>query len=147
MAIKYGFKIISKDTVFDDLLNRGYNWADANQVAYDQLAGLIQQHHDKNLNLIVDLGLAHTPYYEKFLSKMSLELRSIKQFLFVCSDDLIWMSRISERIGDLNAPPNQDFASVDSAYKHYKKYDIYPLTGEKVVDSILSLQMMTMTIE
>ena len=57
------------------------------------------------------------------------------------------MSRISERIGNSNGPPNQDFASVDSAFMHYDKYDMYPLTGEKVVDSVLSLQAMTKTIE
>ena len=74
------FTVISKDSVFDELLKQGLDWDTANSLAYDKLADTIQEYYDMDLNVIVDLGLAHTPYFTKFFNKMKLDLQKVKMF-------------------------------------------------------------------
>lgn len=84
-------EIISKDSVFDILLNEGYSWADANGVAYDKLTSIIQEYHDVNKSIIVDIGLAHTENFNQFMSKMDLRLNITKKCLFTCSNNQEWV--------------------------------------------------------
>ena len=136
-----GFQRISKDDLFDELLNQGVEWTEANTLSYDKLAEFIQKHHDMDCDLIVDIGLAHTPYFSEFLSKMNLDMNHVKLFLFTCSKDDIWEDRIASRIKSPEGP-NQLFKSVNEAVEHYEKYDIYKLADETMIDSALSVEAM-----
>jgi len=133
LSQRLDIEVITKDTVFDLLLSEGCSWDDANAITYDKLASLIQEKHDANQSVIVDLGLAHTPYFDQFLSKMTLSNK--KKFLFDCSNTEVWAKRIQERI-DNPAGPNQAFTSVEHAFNHYKKYDILAHSDEIIIDSI-----------
>lgn len=135
------FSVISKDLIFDELLNCGNDWATANAMAYDALANAIQKAHDLNEDLVVDIGLAHTPYYLNFLSKMILDERRVKKFLFICSDEDLWRARI---VGRIKAPdaPNQGFKSFDEAKCHYQNYEIVKLDDEVEIDSAMSFESM-----
>jgi len=138
---KVGYDIISKDSIFDELLIQGLDWDNANSITYNELANKIQNFHDSNNNVILDIGLSHTPSFVHFLSKMNLNKNNIKQFLFVCSEDDLWEARILKRI---NSPegPNQSMKSVEEAKNHYGKYTIEKLQEESEVDSALSLTVM-----
>lgn len=131
-------EIVSKDSVFDLLLEEGYSWNDANDTAYDKLVSIIQKNHDNGDDVIVDIGMAHTEYFEQFMSKMTLCVKKTKKFLFICSDDKEWEERINKRI--LNSDvPNQAFKSIEEAKKHYEKYNIIPQNNEVIIDSALSI--------
>lgn len=136
-----GCEVISKDKFFDALLLEGYSWEKANSIAYDKLADYIQKYHDSGKNLVVDVGLAHTPYFNQFLAKMNLDDKNRVLFLFICSDNEVWKQRIKRRIESPEAP-NQTFKSTDEAMAHYEKYNIYELEDEILVDSILTLSEM-----
>ncbi len=136
-----GFITISKDEVFDELLNQGIEWDSANSLTYNKLAETIQRHHDEGFDAIVDIGLAHTPYFSKFLSKMNLGKGNVKFFLFVCSKGDLWEKRIAHRIRSPEAP-NQFFKSINEAIEHYSKYNIYTLSDEIEIDSALSVEAM-----
>lgn len=140
LKINHNFSVISKDIVFDELLKRGNDWATANAMAYDALANAIQRAHDLSEDLIVDIGLAHTPYFINFLSKMSLDERRVKQFLFICSDEDLWRARI---VGRIKAPeaPNQGFKSFEEAKCHYQNYEIVKLDDEIEIDSAMPLDV------
>jgi predicted ABC-type ATPase len=139
------FIVISKDEVFDDLLKQGFDWETANSLTYDELARMIQHYYDKDLNVIVDLGLAHTPYFTKFLEKMTLNLQRVRMFLFVCKSNEIWEERIAKRVGSPKSP-NQAFKSIEGAKQHYEAYEIYPLSNEIEIDSGLSIEIITQKI-
>ena len=133
------FRSISKDSVFDELLKQGLDWDTANSLAYDKLADTIQEYYDMDLNVIVDLGLAHTPYFTKFFNKMKLDLQKVKMFLFICGCNEIWEERIAKRV-NLPKSPNQAFKSVNEAIQHYEAYQIYKLSNEIEIDSALSIE-------
>ncbi|MCH4886229.1 ATP-binding protein [Acidaminobacter sp. JC074] len=133
---KMGISVISKDTVFDDLLLKGISWDDANRITYDTLAEKIQAAHDAGEDLIVDIGLSHTPYYRNFLSMM--KLKHVKHFLFMC-DDHIWKERMVKRIQNPQGP-NQTFKSVSEAKEHYSKYHIVPISGEVCLEGSRPLE-------
>lgn len=138
---KYGYQVMSKDTIFDKLLNQGVEWAEANSITHEKLADEIQRKYDFNSNLIVDIGLSHTPYFIEFFNKMDLNPSKVKLFLFTCSNDEVWSKRMQERIISPEGP-NQAFESVQQAFEHYGKYTIEPLSNEVVIDSALSLDIM-----
>lgn len=135
------FKVVSKDSMFDALLIQGLDWSTANTLAYDKLAESIQVCHDRELDIIVDLGLAHTPYFTKFFNKMKLDFEKVRLFLFVCGNNEIWEERISKRV---NSPefPNQAFESISDATRHYDAYHIQKLSYEIEIDSALSIEAM-----
>jgi uridine kinase len=139
IAQEMGFYYISKDMIFDQLLNDGWSWDHANERAYDHLIKSIQTMFSEGRVVVLDLGLAHTPYYLHFLEKLNI-IQTMK-FLFVCSDDKRWEERIQRRI-EKPQGPNQAFKSVEEARLHYEKYQIVPLEDELVVDSIQSIQEM-----
>ncbi|MCK8060275.1 MULTISPECIES: AAA family ATPase [unclassified Fusibacter] len=136
IANQHDIAVLDKDSVFDKLLNEGVDWETANNTTYDRLVQDIQWHHDNNIPAIVDIGLSHTPFFEGFLKKMSLSADKVRLFLFTCSDDLVWESRILARIENPEGP-NQCIWSTVSAHEHYAKYDIYPLEGENIIDSVV----------
>lgn len=113
----------------------------SNAMVYDALANAIQMAHDLNEDLVVDIGLAHTPYYLNFLSKMILDERRVKQFLFICSDEDLWRERI---VGRIKAPeaPNQGFKSFEEAKFHYQNYEIVKLVDEIEIDSAMPFESM-----
>lgn len=131
---KHNVAIISKDVIFNKLLAEGNSWKDATKDSYDRLAKLVQQYHDSNINLIVDIGLAHTPFFIDFFSKLSLAEKNYKNFLFICSNDEMWETRINERILKPQAL-NQSFMSSKEAKEYYKKYNIFLLDNEIEIDS------------
>jgi guanylate kinase len=142
---KTGFGVTSKDSVFDELLSSGVEWSTANRIAYDKLAERIEVFQDSNQDLIVDLGLAHTPYFEEFLSKITNK-DELKLFLVECSDYDDWKNRIKERV--LNpTSPNQMFQSVEDAINHYQRYNIYSLENEVILDGCASLRNSVKTIK
>ena len=132
-----GAEIVSKDSIFDRLLEDGYSWDEASNIAYDKLASVIQDCHDNKKSLIVDIGLAHTEYFDNFMNKMNL--KNVKKFLFTCSDDSKWESRICKRIENPEVP-NQAFKSIQQAREHYEKYNIIPHDDELVIDSADSVE-------
>lgn len=138
---KMGFTVISKDSIFDDLLSQGLTWDEANAIAYDKLAEKVQLYHDNEENVLVDIGLAHTPYFKNFLSKMVLNFEHIKCFLFTCTIDDVWEKRMMSRIASPEMP-NQTFKSLEQARSYYKKYTISLLEGEVEVDSAMPLENM-----
>jgi len=134
----HGLASLTKDQVFDQLLLEGMAWEEANQVTYDHLANKIQAAHDQGQTLVVDIGLAHTPYFETFLSKMNLSRDGVIYHHFICSDDQVWSERIHKRV--LNPEgPNQFFKSVEEAFGHYNNYQMTLLSGEHQIDSARSL--------
>lgn len=135
------FQVLSKDIIFDRLLSDGLKLDHANAIAYDKLAEAIQEHHDKKSDIIVDIGLAHTPFFETFLSKMNLDMINVRQFLFICSKDDVWEERIAKRIAQPEAP-NQMFKTLDEAKSHYGRYLTYKVTGEIEIDSALPIEAM-----
>ena len=135
------FKVISKDSVFDELLTQGLDWSTATSLAYDILADTIQECHDRGINVIVDLGLAHTPYFTKFFSKMRLDLEKVRLFLFVCGNNEIWEERITKRVENPETP-NQAFKSICDATRHYEAHHIHKLSYEIEIDSALSIEAM-----
>ena len=141
IAESCSFKVIHKDAVFDELLEKGYDWNIATKMTYDQLAIKIQQAYDAEQDIIVDIGLAHTPYFKTFLSKLAVNTESVRYFLFDCSDELLWQKRIENRIQSPSAP-NQAFKTVKEASDHYKRYEITPLENEKRIDSSQNLGKM-----
>ena len=141
IAEAHTFKVIHKDSVFDELLEKGYDWRTATQMAYDRLAIIIQRNHDAELNLIVDIGLAHTPYFHTFLSKLTLKPERVRYFLFDCSDEAIWQKRIENRIQSPSAS-NQAFKTVEEATEHYKRYEISLIENEKWIDSSQTMEKM-----
>lgn len=141
IAEKHSFKVMSKDSVFDELLENGYDWDVATEMAYDELALKIQQNHDAEQTLIVDIGLAHTPYFNTFLSKLTLKPEQVRYFLFDCSDEAIWQQRIETRIQSTSAP-NQAFKTAQEATEHYKRYEISLIENEKRIDSSQTMEKM-----
>lgn len=139
------FQLLSKDIIFDKLLSDGMQWDQANAIAYDKLAQTIQEHHDNHNDIIVDIGLAHTPFFEIFLSKMNLDEKNVRHFLFICSKNSLWEERIAKRIDQPEAL-NQMFKSVDDAKSHYSRYHIHKLSSEVDIDSALSIDTMINTI-
>lgn len=133
----FNIDVLSKDSVFDELLSEGLSWELANNITYDRLAKKIQHFHDNNRSVVVDIGMAHTKYFESFLSQMSLKSDNMKKFLFDCRCNSQWEDRIRKRILDPNSPPNQCFDSIEHAHRHYAHYDIYPHEDELVIDSSL----------
>lgn len=141
IQVKMGFHVISKDSIFDVLLSQGLTWDEANAMAYDKLAEAVQYYHDNEENVLVDIGLAHTPYYKNFLSKMTMRPECIKSFLFTCTSDDVWEKRMMSRIASPETP-NQIFKSIEEARGHYAKYTISLLEGEVEVDSAMPLDSM-----
>lgn len=139
ITVQYNYNYLSKDIFFDNLLQQGLSWQDATSKAYDQLAQAIQEAHDLNFDIVVDLGLAHTPYFKEFINKLSLNLEYVRFYLTTCSDDAIWSKRIQNRI-DAPKAPNQAFKSTDEAFAHYAKHDMHLLDSEILVDSIHPLE-------
>ncbi len=134
-AQRLGAAIVSKDSVFDGFLKQGHCRTEANALAYDALVLAIKEAQHWKQTLIVDIGLAHTPYFEDFLKKVALQPSERRLFLFTCSDDPVWEKRIQARIDSPEAP-NQSFKSVRAAKAHYAAYAIVPLKGEHLVDSV-----------
>jgi len=132
--LEYNTTVISKDRYFDELLLDGMEWADANAVAYDQLVDVIQGHIGSKKDLLVDVGLAHTPYYLQFISKLKYDASQVQSFLCVCSNQDEWESRINKRIQNPENP-NQIFKSIEEATNHYQKYEISLIEGETLLDS------------
>lgn len=128
------FTVLSKDHIFDELLKQGVEWDMATSLAYDKLADTIQDYYEADLDVIVDIGLAHTPYFKGFLKKMTLDMQHIKLFLFVCENNKMWEERMAKRI---NSPEssNQSFKSIQEAIQHYEVYKIYRLPNEIEIDS------------
>lgn len=129
-------EILSKDCFYDAFLREGQSTSEATSNAYEALAKAIDHYHSKGLDAIVDIGLAHKPYFEAFLSKLSLT--HYQSYLFICSDDALWESRIRARI-DYPTAPNQLFKTVEEAIKHYAAYDISALINEHIIDSAMPL--------
>jgi cytidylate kinase len=136
---KLNIPIVEKDDFLDIFLEKRMNVAMSNEMSYDILALVIQKHIDMDKNLIVDIGLAHTPYFEIFLGKFICDSDNIRSFLFQCSDNDIWERRIAARID--SDVPNQYFKSVDDAVKYYDKYDICLRDGESLIDSSMSSEI------
>ncbi len=109
-------------------------WSEANTVAYDQLVDEIQHHIESKEDLLVDIGLAHTPYYLEFTSKLKYDASEVKSFLCICSNQDEWERRINKRIQNPENP-NQIFKSIEEAKSHYKKYNISLIDGEILIDS------------
>ena len=53
IAEKHSFKVMSKDSVFDELLENGYDWDVATEMAYDELALKIQQNNDAEREVFI----------------------------------------------------------------------------------------------
>jgi|LGVE01.1.fsa_nt_gb cytidylate kinase len=130
---RLGLSIIHKDNIFDRLLLEGCSWSEANKLTYERLASNIQEYHDREENLIVDIGLAHTEYFLQFLSKMNLLKKNTEMFLFTC-DEKVWEDRILKRIKNPDGP-NQAFKSIEEAKSHYNKYSIVALENEIELNS------------
>ena len=135
------YNVISKDSIFDEFLIQGLDWSTATSMAYDKLADTIQEYHDRELNVIVDLGLAHIPFFTKFFSRMRLDLEKVRLFLFVCGNIEIWEERIAKRVDNAESS-NQAFKSVYDATRHYEAYHIHKLSYEIEIDSALSIEAM-----
>lgn len=129
--------ILRKDDIFDILLRNAIDVSAANTATYDIMADIIQSHIETKSDLIVDIALSHTPFFEIFLSKFKIADSQVKYYLCDCSDDEIWKSRIKDRF--VNPKPNQFFKSTDEAARHYEKHDITPLIMEVRIDSIRPL--------
>ncbi|MBI9014331.1 MAG: hypothetical protein JEZ08_18985 [Clostridiales bacterium] len=132
--LKFNMATTSKDRYFDELLLEGMAWPDANEVAYNRLVDEIHQHIKSEEDLLVDIGLAHTPYYLQFISKLKYDASQVKSFLCICSDQEEWESRINKRIQNPENP-NQLFKSIEEATDHYEKYEISLIEGETLLDS------------
>lgn len=130
-------EILSKDCFYDAFLREGQSTSEATSNAYDALCDAIKSCHQNGKPAIVDIGLAHKPYFEAFLSKLSLT--HYQSYLFICSDDALWESRIRARI-DHPTAPNQLFKTVSEASKHYAAYDITALMHEHIIDSALPIE-------
>jgi len=143
---KYKFRVLSKDTIFDELLAKGYSNKDANAISYDNLVQEIIKYHQLNTNVVVDVGLAHTPYFMQFLAKIKDDNLDLHLFLFICSNDEIWKDRIQQRINNPTVL-NQSFLSFEEATNHYNHYEIAPLENECIIDSAQSFEFMLETIE
>ena len=132
--LKFNTTTTSKDAYFDILLLEGIKWEEANAVAYNQLVDEIQGHIESKKDLLVDIGLAHTPYYLQFISKLKYDASQVKSFLCICSNQEEWESRINKRIQNPENP-NQLFKSIEEATNHYQKYEISLIEGETLLDS------------
>ncbi|MEA3423964.1 MAG: hypothetical protein U9Q80_09250 [Bacillota bacterium] len=63
--------VIRKDDMFDILLNNKINRELANNISYDIMVSTIQKHIYANSDVIVDIGLLHTPSFKMFLYKFN----------------------------------------------------------------------------
>lgn len=136
--------VIRKDDVYDPLSFYQSEHSIINSASHDIMAKIIQTNVDSDCNLIIDLGLAHTPYIKLFLSKLELRESQIYQFLCTCSNHKEWKRRMENRL--INPAPNQFFKSVKEAENHYSKYEIVPMKDETVLDSALDLSINLETI-
>lgn len=105
-----------------------------NGATYDIIAKIIQTNIDIGSDVIVDISLAHNPYYKQFLSKIDFKNSHVYQFLCICSDKEEWSKRIEKRLD--NPLSNQLFKSVKEAEEYYNRLHIEPLENEVVIDSI-----------
>jgi hypothetical protein len=129
-----GFDILSKDILFDNLLLQDISWDEANHKTYEILKETINEYSVSKKGLIVDVGLAHVPYFEEFIKDI-VNKECILSFLFICSDMNTWENRILDRIKNIQGP-NQNFKSPLEAKLYYEKCTIYPLDGEIIIDSV-----------
>lgn len=133
LSKKLNIPIIRKDDIYDSLAKYNLEHYINNSATYDILAKIIQTNIDIGNDLIVDISLAHTPYFKQFLSKIHFNNSQLYQFLCICSDKEEWNKRIEKRL--VNPLPNQLFKSVQEAEENYNKLDIKPVENEIVIDS------------
>lgn len=130
-----GIPVIRKDDMFDILLNNKIDRELANSISYDIMISTIQKHIDVNSDVIVDIGLSHTPSFKMFLDKLNFVGVKTKYVLCDCKNQEVWNKRIEARVINPNSNPNQFFKSVEEAINHYSKHSIIPLEGEIIIDS------------
>lgn len=134
LSKKLNIPVIRKDDIYDTLSMYNLEHSINNSATYDIIAKIIQTNIDTGADLIVDISLAHTPYYEQFLSKISFKNSQVYQFLCICSDKEEWSKRIEKRLS--NPLPNQLFKSAKEAEEYYNKLNTEPLENEVVIDSM-----------
>ena len=134
LSKKLNISVIRKDDIYDSLSMYNLEHSINNSATYDIIAKIIQTNIDIGSDVIVDISLAHNPYYEQFLSKIDFKNSKVYQFLCICSDKEEWCKRIEKRLA--NPLPNQLFKSAKEADEYYNKLNIEPLEKEIVIDSI-----------
>lgn len=133
LSKKLNIPVIRKDDIYNTLSMYNLEHSINNSATYDIIAKIIQTSIDIGSDVIVDISLAHNPYYEQFLSKIDFNNSKAYQFLCICSDKEEWNKRIEKRL--VNPLPNQLFKSVQVAEEYYNKLDIKPVENEIVIDS------------
>ncbi len=125
--------VVRKDDIFDPLSLSITDNSLNNKICYDIMVNLVQQNLDSNIDVILDVSLANTDYYNFFLSRFNLSSHILISFLCECSDENIWKNRWEERLK--NPSPNQLFACIDDMIKHYNKMNIELLDYENYIES------------
>jgi len=134
LSKKLNIAVIRKDDIYDSLSMYNLEHSINNAATYDIIAKIIQTNIDIGADLIVDISLAHNPYFQQFLSKIHFNNSQLYSFLCICSDKEKWSKRIEKRLS--NPLPNQLFKSAKEAEEYYNKLNIEPLENEVVIDSI-----------
>lgn len=130
--------VLRKDDIFDALSGHITDRTLLNRASYDILAHQIQTSIDNGADIIIDVALPDKNDLKKFLDKIDFKGAAIRKYFCVCSDDMIWASRVEERLQ--NPQPNQYFRSVKEIMEHYERLSIAAEPDEIVLDSVLSLQ-------
>ncbi len=72
--------ILRKDDIYDMLEAKNLDHASKNRMSYNILAKMINTNLKSNSELIVDIGLANTMYFNEFLDKIDLSKSLVKKF-------------------------------------------------------------------
>ncbi len=130
--------VVRKDDIFDPTSVSISDNSLNNKICYDVIVSLVQQNLNSNIDIILDISLPNTDYYNLFLSKINYSSHTLISFLCDCSDDSIWISRWVERLK--NPLPNQYFKNIDDIIAHYKKLNIELLDNEIYIDSCNNIE-------
>lgn len=134
LADRLGIPVYRKEDIYHALDIPAFDHQKKNEMAYNALIKTVQAAIDEKRDFVLDIGLAHWPKYEWFMSQINLRRAHLYRFVCICSDESVWRDRVEVSLRNHQADVH--FRSPEEAIYHYRKKDSAPREGEYVLDSI-----------
>lgn len=134
---KMNIPIIRKDDIYDSIAGYVEDHELRNSICYEVLLKIVETNLFSGLDVIVDAGFHRLEDILQFKDQIQIENTKVVSLLCICSDENIWAARVNER--RLNPRPNNLITDFKKLRLHYKSLKTDALEGEKVLDTVDSL--------
>ena len=131
---RLGIPVYRKEDIYHAIAIPAFDHQKKNDMAYSALLKTVQAAIDEKRDFVVDIGLAHWPKFEWFITQLNLQRARLYRFVCVCSDEEIWRERVEASL--LSHQEDVHFHSAEEAIYHYRNKDSAPREGEYVLDSV-----------